>query len=197
MAKTPLCAIPDQLCPGAGEPGSAVGFSRAPGVQSPVSLPSWAAACGALGGLPHPAVRCGNTSSCSWQFDVSLGWSCKSLFCFWFLLWLACPGFTSCLWSLLQILLVVHVPWLPDPSLGFSSCFLLTLRLSSFGFLGPKCDHAFLFKPLAEPNSFCLLWFWAEIHPCVSVPASRPSSSLALTCRAWLPVSYLPVFNIQ
>jgi len=23
--------------------------------------------------LPHAAVRCGNTSSCSWQFDVSLG----------------------------------------------------------------------------------------------------------------------------
>lgn len=94
------------------------------------------------------------TSSCSWQFDVSLGWSCKSLFCCWFFLQLACLGFAGCLWSLLQILLVVHAPWLPDPSLGFSSCFLLTLRLSSFGFLGPKCDRAFLFKPLAEPNSF-------------------------------------------
>lgn len=65
---------------------------------------------------------------------------------------MACTAFAGCLWSLLQILLVVHASWLPDPSLGFSSGFLLTLWLGSVWFLGQSCKHAFLFKPLAAPN---------------------------------------------
>lgn len=56
----------------------------------------------------------------------------------------ACPGFTAGLWSPLQIRRS-YARCLPDPALGSSSCFRLTLRLSSFGFLGPKCDDAFLF----------------------------------------------------
>lgn len=101
----------------------------------------------------------------------------KSLFCFWFLLCMACTAFAGCLWSLLQILLVVHASWLPDPSLGFSSGFLLTLWLGSIWFLGQSCKHAFLFKPLAAPNLFfCLLWFWTEIG-LVPALASKPALS--------------------
>lgn len=102
------------------------------GLQSSETLPGSAAPCGALGGLSHPAARRGNTSSCSWQLDVSLGSSSKSLFCFWFLFCLDCPGFSGRLWSLLQMLLVGHAPWLPSPSHGFSSCFLLPLQLRIF-----------------------------------------------------------------
>lgn len=52
VAKTPLQPIcnPRAALPGAGEPGSALGIHRA-------SLPSWAAACGALGDFPHSSVR--------------------------------------------------------------------------------------------------------------------------------------------
>lgn len=61
----------------------------------------------------------------------------------------------------------VRVPWLPDPSLAFSACFLLTLQLSSFGFLGPKCDHVFLFKPLTGPNSFFVFSGFGQVSLCI------------------------------
>lgn len=187
-----LCVIPEQLCP-----WSTAGLCRGsagPRGAEPSDNPSWVTARGALAGLSQAAVRREDTSSCSWQFHASLGWSCKALFCFWFLLRWACPGFTGCLWFLVQILLVVHTPWLPDPSLGFSLCFLFALQLSSFEFLGPKRDHAFLFKPLSEPNSFLSpLALGRARSPCVSVsaPPSKPSSRLS-----WLPTSCPPGFNI-
>lgn len=136
-----------------------------------------------------PLSQIGNTSSCSWQFNVSLGCSCKLLFCFWFLLWPACLGFAACIWSLLQVLLVVPAPELPSPSLGFPVCFLLTLWLRSFGFFGSKCDHSCL-KPWLRQMLF---FFWFSLglgrdgSPCVSALDSKPSPSLALTCRPWLP----------
>lgn len=48
-------------------------FSRAAGAVGLGNLPSSAVLHGALGGLLLPAARCGNTSSCSWPVDVSLG----------------------------------------------------------------------------------------------------------------------------
>lgn len=153
--------------------------------------PSWAAACGALGDFPHPSARLEIPPSCFWQFSA-LGCSCQSLFCSWSLLWPACPGFAACIWSLLQILLVVPAPRIPDPTPGFPEWFLLTLWLPSFGFLGPKCDHSCLIPWLRQ----ILLLVFSALQRQVSLSAldSKPSPSLALT-RPWLSVS--PTYSVR